>query len=296
MVQNEEISPDQARMHLLLDLPIPHSQKALKNCLGLFAYYAQKVPNYTDKAFPLIKASTFPLSPAAIKAFKEIRDLTCDPLTRRSLFRWRPIPQTATLNQEERPVAFFSWTFHGSEHCRQHRTDLLVEAMVRHASPHYTYVVFEDGREESVTTRDLTSAGDVGGAEELQTPTDWQDGTADDAGAPQVSEDQQEGTTVDAGGPQTPMVQHEERQMSTSPWVESTAPMHHTCTQGKDLQALALPPSPTRPPEGPEERGNHVKYWTYEQMQGLDISQKANFFTAVSFAFNSDRSRKTLDS
>ena len=41
---------------------------------GLFAYYARWIPSYFEKARPLIKSQSFPLSDEAIFAIKTLKD------------------------------------------------------------------------------------------------------------------------------------------------------------------------------------------------------------------------------
>ncbi|GCB73973.1 hypothetical protein scyTo_0003057 [Scyliorhinus torazame] len=73
VVEHGVLGSDPDRMRPLLELPLPHCPKALKRCLGFFSYYAQWVPNYVDKARPLIKSTTFPLTTEARLAFDRIK-------------------------------------------------------------------------------------------------------------------------------------------------------------------------------------------------------------------------------
>ena len=91
--------------------------------LGLFAYYAKWISNFSTKIQLLLKATTFPLSSEAINAFNMLK-------CARELDAFRPIDEgthflvecdasettlTAILNQCGRPVAFMSRTLQGSE-------------------------------------------------------------------------------------------------------------------------------------------------------------------------------------
>jgi len=45
-------------------------------------------------------------------------------------------------------------------HVRHHKTDPLVETvLLQHANPQYAFVAFRDGREDTVSVRDLAPAG-----------------------------------------------------------------------------------------------------------------------------------------
>ncbi|XP_072373331.1 uncharacterized protein [Scyliorhinus torazame] len=123
VVRNGIIGPDPERMRALMEFPLPHCPKALKRCLAFFSYYAQWVPQYADKARPLIQTTTFPLSTEACQAFSRIKaDIA--KATMRAIDESLPfqvesdasdVALAATLNQVGRPVAFFSWTLHASE-------------------------------------------------------------------------------------------------------------------------------------------------------------------------------------
>ncbi|XP_059840496.1 uncharacterized protein LOC132402033 [Hypanus sabinus] len=110
-------------MRPLLELPLPTTLKALRRCLGFFSYYAQWVPHYADKARPLVKSTTFPLSAEACAAFScikgDIAKATMHAVDETIPFQVESdasdFALVATLNQAGRPVAFFSHTLQGSE-------------------------------------------------------------------------------------------------------------------------------------------------------------------------------------
>jgi len=110
-------------MRPLLELPLPTSLKALRRCLGFFSYYAQWVPNYADKARPLIKSASFPLTAEARLAFDRIKadiaKATMHAVDESIPFQVESdasdFALAATLNQAGRPVAFFSRTLQGPE-------------------------------------------------------------------------------------------------------------------------------------------------------------------------------------
>ena len=53
-IGNGELQPDPERLRPLMEFPEPRSHKALQRCIGLFAYYAKWVSNYSKKIRPLI--------------------------------------------------------------------------------------------------------------------------------------------------------------------------------------------------------------------------------------------------
>ena len=118
LISKGEIKPDPDRMQPLNDLPVPHDRPSLKRALGLFSYYSQWVPKYSDKIQPLTGDPVFPLSQEAIKAFESVKQciasssVVCpnktDPLVLESDASGYAL--SASLNQGGKPVAFFSRT------------------------------------------------------------------------------------------------------------------------------------------------------------------------------------------
>ena len=73
-VSHGTIKPDPERLHPLLELPLPSSPKELKRALGMFAYYAPWIRNFSAKLKPLTaERLTFPLRNDAVKAFEDLR-------------------------------------------------------------------------------------------------------------------------------------------------------------------------------------------------------------------------------
>ena len=122
-VGNGTIKPDPERLIPLQNLPPPNNQKTLKRVLGLFAYYAKWIFQFSDKVQSLKQTTNFPLDDTALNDFnaleKEIEKaillstdenlpfvVECDA---------SDVAISATLNQNGRPVAFMSRTFQGSE-------------------------------------------------------------------------------------------------------------------------------------------------------------------------------------
>ena len=117
------MQPDPERLRPLLEYPEPQSMKALQRCIGLFAYYAKWVPDYSNKVRPLIDCTSLPLSPEALQAFHGIgNDIaksvvkvidTDLPFQVETDASDRAI--AGTLLQSGRPVAFFSRSLSPSE-------------------------------------------------------------------------------------------------------------------------------------------------------------------------------------
>ena len=53
LISNGVLKPDPDRLKPLLDLPVPHSIKSLRRVVGLFAYYAKWIFNFSEKIRPL---------------------------------------------------------------------------------------------------------------------------------------------------------------------------------------------------------------------------------------------------
>ena len=118
VIENGEIRPDPERMRPLETLPLPHDQKSLKRCLGFFSYYSKWVPNFSEKIRPLVKTTTFPVSQDAAKAMETMKEdikasvVTCidESIPFQVECDASDHALAATLNQQGRPVAFFSRT------------------------------------------------------------------------------------------------------------------------------------------------------------------------------------------
>ena len=122
-ISHGEIKPDSRRLQPLLDLPPPQTQKELKRVCGLFAYYARWIEDFSRKAFPLQRATSFPLETNALQAFEKLKadlsqaslgairdDLPFEVATDASNFSI-----AAILSQGGKPVAYLSRTLSASE-------------------------------------------------------------------------------------------------------------------------------------------------------------------------------------
>ena len=75
-VSHHKIQPDLERLRPLLDLPLPTCKSELQRAIGIFAYYAKWVPDFSTEVRPLIQSnltSSFPLTSEAAKAFETLR-------------------------------------------------------------------------------------------------------------------------------------------------------------------------------------------------------------------------------
>lgn len=66
---------DPERLNPLLELPPPTTRSALQRILGMFAYYANWIPQFSDRARPFFKRS-FSMSPDEFEAYKKIQEKT----------------------------------------------------------------------------------------------------------------------------------------------------------------------------------------------------------------------------
>ncbi len=115
-ISHQNVRPDPERMQPLLNLPVPTDSKELKRALGLFSYYSQWVQKLTGDI-------EFPLQDAAVTAFEQIkRDITeaslsCPNSTDILVVETdaSDVALSGTLNQNGRPIAFFSRTLQSHE-------------------------------------------------------------------------------------------------------------------------------------------------------------------------------------
>ena len=117
------LRPDPERLKPLQDLPPPKDNKTLKRVIGLFAYYSNWIPKYSEQIRPLLEVETFPLNSSALHTFESLKTQLAD-ATLQSIDENIPfILETdasdfaiaAILNQGGRPVAFFSRSLKNSE-------------------------------------------------------------------------------------------------------------------------------------------------------------------------------------
>ena len=123
VVTNGEIKPDPERLSPLRDLPIPRDLKEQKRAVGLFSDYSQWIKEFAAKVRPLAQNSVFPLAGEALQSFNSLK-IDVEKSVVQAVDETQPFQVetdasefalSATLNQNGRPVAFFSRTLNGSE-------------------------------------------------------------------------------------------------------------------------------------------------------------------------------------
>ena len=72
-IKNGTLQPDPARIKTLQDLPSPNNRKEQQRVISLFAYYAQWIPQYSDKIKPLISNVVFSLTDKALLSFQNVK-------------------------------------------------------------------------------------------------------------------------------------------------------------------------------------------------------------------------------
>ena len=122
-ISHGKITPDQIRLQALLDLSPPTNANELKHVVGLFAYYAQWIENFSKKAAPLMNCKTCLLTDKGLKSFTQLKkdlanaslgtirdDLPFEVKTKASDHATAGI-----LSQNGRPVAYFSRQLNATE-------------------------------------------------------------------------------------------------------------------------------------------------------------------------------------
>ena len=142
IIEEGTIRPDPERLRPLCELSIPHNSKSMSRCLGLFSYYSQWIPRFSDRIKPIAASKTFPLPRPAVEAFESLKK-TIENSVVTAIDETIPfevetdaseVALAATLNKRGKPVAFFSRTLQGSElkHASiQKEAQAIIEA-VRH--------------------------------------------------------------------------------------------------------------------------------------------------------------------
>ena len=122
-INSGSLKHDPALVETLLELSPPQNSKELQRVVGLFAYYAQWIGKYSDKIKPLINNSCFPLTGSPLETFKllksELADVSLGVIDEKEQFVVETdasnVALSATLNQNNRPVAFCSKSLTKSE-------------------------------------------------------------------------------------------------------------------------------------------------------------------------------------
>ena len=122
-ISKGEIRPDPERLAPLRQLLPPSNQKCQRRIIGMFAYYSPWISHFSDKIQLLNQNTTFPRPPQVLDSFERLKSeleeavlVTVDPnLPLVVETDASDVAISATLNQEGRPVAFFSRTLSPSE-------------------------------------------------------------------------------------------------------------------------------------------------------------------------------------
>ena len=117
------IKPDPERLRPLLEFPPPKNTASLKQALGMFAYYAKWIPQFSNKIRPLAESESFPLTGKALTSFdrlkKKLGEVVLSTIDEDTPFVVEcdacEVAISASLNQNDRPVAFMSKTLSKSE-------------------------------------------------------------------------------------------------------------------------------------------------------------------------------------
>ena len=139
-VSHNKITPDYNRLKPLLEMPPPSNLKSQKCIIGMFAYYSKFIKNFSDKIYQLNHNDIFPLPPAVLNSFQKLKEDLKDAMFVTVDYDEDVKVETdasdysiaATLNQQGRPVAFFSRTLQNSEikhHAVEKEAAAIVEAL-----------------------------------------------------------------------------------------------------------------------------------------------------------------------
>ena len=117
------LQPDADRVKPILEMPIPSNSKELQRVIGMFSYYAQWLPKFSEKVKPLIKTVKFPVGKKAEDCLKLLKnDLASAALSiidEQLPFVIKTDASenviSASLYQQIRPVAFFLRMLNKSE-------------------------------------------------------------------------------------------------------------------------------------------------------------------------------------
>ena len=123
LVGNGVIKPNPERVAALNDIQQPTTKKELQRILGLFSYYSKWIPNYSAHIRPLVQSDSFPLSKDALNAFhvmkNKLSQATLQPIDEDLPFTVETDASdfaiAATLNQNNKPVAFHARTLSSTE-------------------------------------------------------------------------------------------------------------------------------------------------------------------------------------
>ena len=139
-IEHGKMKPDPDRLKPLKDLPAPTDAKSLKRVIGLFSYYSQWIPRFSEIIHPLVTCNDFPLTTELIDSFNHVKSLIEDSVVTTIQKDIPLVVETdasehsvaASLNQAGKPVAFFSRSLSPSEqrwHAVEKEACAIVEAL-----------------------------------------------------------------------------------------------------------------------------------------------------------------------
>ena len=122
-IENGSIKPDAERFRCLRELAPPHDLKSQQRVVGLFSYYSQWIPKFSDKAYPIVHNRIFPPPSTVLETFNtlkvELENAAVVVVDRNSPLVVETdasdVAIAATLSQRGKPVAFFSRTLSPTE-------------------------------------------------------------------------------------------------------------------------------------------------------------------------------------
>jgi len=123
IIENGEVRPDPERLKALRDMPAPHDAQSMKRVVGMFSYYSKWIPKFSDKIAPLVRNTSYPVDEACACQFQhlkeEVENSVVTAIDESLPFELETdasdIAIAAVLNQNGRPVAFFSRTLQEAE-------------------------------------------------------------------------------------------------------------------------------------------------------------------------------------
>ncbi|XP_065678751.1 uncharacterized protein LOC136093613 [Hydra vulgaris] len=123
LIEEGKLKPDPSRLQPMKEMPPPHDAKSMKRIIGLFSYYSKWIPNFSDKIASLTKNTKYPLDHQCVNDFNQLKqdiaNAVTDYVDENVPFEVETdasdIAIAAVLNQNGRPVAFFSRLLQKSE-------------------------------------------------------------------------------------------------------------------------------------------------------------------------------------
>ena len=159
IIENQNIRPDPERLRPLREIPVPNDPQSMKRVVGMFSYYSKWIPKFSDKIAPLVKNTTYPVGEHCEQAFQqlktEVENSVVSAIDESLPFELETdasdLAIAAVLNQNGRPVAFFSRTLQDAErrHSPVEKEATAIIESVRHwrhyLSRHFKLITDQQG-------------------------------------------------------------------------------------------------------------------------------------------------------